>query len=1088
MIPQQQTNTNIKKLRNKVKAKSTTVKKRDNEQYQKYKYGNMSLTPTSVTTTIITKTTTTTEYPPLYFAPPELPEDSDSSSYPLAKVPTPYNLKNFQFDLNGSPTYFKEIEIDQPETHTIGNGLKITKTNTVNSKLISNSSSPYIKRINRKRPAPDIDPLIQNDMYFEDEESKDSSSHLHDVSSICKPHKRHASQQDVNPHEEVFGNNVKISTNRTTSATPTTSLNLSDSECNKNLPSPSMSPTPDSKMKNDNEVKDEYLDIVSNNPSALKDLTDLTHNQEIPVSNIPYIISTFDVLPPTMKSYILLHLLRRCRVPTLQYISSLILTSLKYDFFGLLPVDISYHIIQYLDFRSIAVCSQVSKSWYKLFNSPGVDTSIWKYRLKNDFWIDEKETDSNALSFDNDIRNNVLEDLSDENKENFASLLQNQGYEIPPNLYKYLYRRHYLLKSNWNNGRCHQVSFPGNGSMVVTCLQFDDDKIISGSDDNIINIYDTATGKLRKKLTGHTGGVWVLHYYGNTLVSGSTDRTVRIWDIEEGKCTHQFEGHTSTVRCLQILIPTKNPITGKIEPEYPLIVTGSRDTTLRVWRLPDTKKDKPYFPQSQQQAQAATQQAININDQDQLSTMPIIGIGQQGQQSQQGQGQSVQHQVQGDPNANVNIINNIAGRMNLVNTTSSISNNNNNVNPYFLHTLHGHTQSVRAVAGSGNVLVSGSYDSTVRVWDLRTGESVHLLRGHLDKVYSVGYSPELELAASGSMDTFVRVWSTKTGQCLYQLEGHSSLVGLLEISPNYIVSAAADNTLRIWSPSTGRFISALYGHTAAITCFHHDAKLNRIVSGSEGAIKLWELCSDERKNKSQGQPLLSEAGGGVSSKINYGTYKRDLVTGIQCVWKIEIDERRLVCAYQRGVGNNIKTWFEVLDYGEGLHTLEEEFVKNNLGSTSSSINKSQQHSSSLSLPSRHTTTTTTNTTSFDPNTTLKDSIDKNSNPTRSQGKDQTVIDDQKMPISQTDSNSNFNTNSNSNSNSTTTSISNMSSTSSAEIKEIEMMDSEVPENHEGAGETSREGDRTEESTSHQTLSSFPPSNASTTDFFESTLS
>jgi len=47
----------------------------------------------------------------------------------------------------------------------------------------------------------------------------------------------------------------------------------------------------------------------------------------------------------------------------------------------------------------------------------------------------------------------VLEDLSDENKENFASLLQNQGYEIPPNLYKYLYRRHYLLKSNWNNGR-----------------------------------------------------------------------------------------------------------------------------------------------------------------------------------------------------------------------------------------------------------------------------------------------------------------------------------------------------------------------------------------------------------------------------------------------------------------------------------------------------------------------------------------------------------------------------------------------------------------------------------------------------------
>jgi len=103
--------TDIKKMRNKVKTKNSSIKKKDNEQFQKYKYGNMSLTPTSVTTTIVTKTTTTTEYPPLYFAPPELPEDCDSSLYPLANVPTPYNLKNFQFDLNGSPTYFKEIEI-----------------------------------------------------------------------------------------------------------------------------------------------------------------------------------------------------------------------------------------------------------------------------------------------------------------------------------------------------------------------------------------------------------------------------------------------------------------------------------------------------------------------------------------------------------------------------------------------------------------------------------------------------------------------------------------------------------------------------------------------------------------------------------------------------------------------------------------------------------------------------------------------------------------------------------------------------------------------------------------------------------------
>lgn len=185
-----------------------------------------------------------------------------------------------------------------------------------------------------------------------------------------------------------------------------------------------MSPTPDTKINNDNEVKDDYLDLVNNSPSALKDITDLAHNQEIPISNIPYIISTFDVLPPTMKSYILLHLLRRCRVPTLQYISSLILTSLKYDFFSLLPIHISYHIIQYLDFRSIAICSQVSKSWYKLFNSTGVDTAIWKYQLKNDFWIDEKEI-KDAIILWNKNKNKNKMDIKSEINENIASTSSN---------------------------------------------------------------------------------------------------------------------------------------------------------------------------------------------------------------------------------------------------------------------------------------------------------------------------------------------------------------------------------------------------------------------------------------------------------------------------------------------------------------------------------------------------------------------------------------------------------------------------------------------------------------------------------------
>ncbi|KAK9318754.1 WD40-repeat-containing domain protein, partial [Lipomyces orientalis] len=88
------------------------------------------------------------------------------------------------------------------------------------------------------------------------------------------------------------------------------------------------------------------------------------------------------------------------------------------------------------------------------------------------------------------------------------------------------------MESNSNSNPNH-LSFGAHGRNVVTCLQFDSDKIITGSDDCYINIHDTRTGKLRARLGGHERGIWALQYVGNTLVSGSTDRTVRVWDIEK---------------------------------------------------------------------------------------------------------------------------------------------------------------------------------------------------------------------------------------------------------------------------------------------------------------------------------------------------------------------------------------------------------------------------------------------------------------------------------------------------------------------------------------------------------------------------
>jgi F-box and WD-40 domain protein CDC4 len=89
------------------------------------------------------------------------------------------------------------------------------------------------------------------------------------------------------------------------------------------------------------------------------------------------------------------------------------------------------------------------------------------------------------------------------------------------------------------------------------------------------------------------------------------------------------------------------------------------------------------------------------------------------------------------------------------------------------------------------------------------------------------------------MDSTVRIWDLKTGTCAHTLTGHTSLVGLLGLSPRTLVSAAADATLRVWDPDTGALLHTLAAHTGAITCFQHDEF--KVLSGSDGTLKMWNL-------------------------------------------------------------------------------------------------------------------------------------------------------------------------------------------------------------------------------------------------------
>jgi F-box and WD-40 domain protein CDC4 len=606
------------------------------------------------------------------------------------------------------------------------------------------------------------------------------------------------------------------------------------------------------------------------------------------INDIPAMLDFFEAIPDELKSYVMHQLLRRCPKPTLHLVADVVNPALRCDFVGILPPELSLNILKYLDAKSLCRASQVSKKWRHIVNG---DEQAWKdlfdadglslpqgelQRAILEGWgwqdptgIDGYEQDisgpsgfksesdtslSTSVMHSNVSKNGGLgtttsgrrpkrkaaSKLSSRNKqlkrretsvdiseklESVDLMGQMSSAEGPYNaanaaamavpypkvglsslkdlhLYKSLYRRHHLIRKNWmrEDAKPRHIAFRAHDRHVVTCLGFDDDKIVTGSDDTNINVYDTKTGALRAKLRGHEGGVWALQYEGNVLVSGSTDRSVRVWDIENGRQMQVFQGHTSTVRCLQILSPTKVGETpdGKaiMMPKQPLIITGSRDSNLRVWKLPQPE-DAQYF------------QA-------------------------------------GPPQEDTDC-------------------------PYFVRVLTGHQHSVRAIAAHADTLVSGSYDCTVRVWKISTGETVHRLTGHTQKVYSVVLDDSRNRCISGSMDNLVKIWSLDTGSILYTLDGHSSLVGLLDLNSERLVSAAADSTLRIWDPENGQCKATLSAHTGAITCFQHDGQ--KVISGSDRTLKMWN--------------------------VRNGDCVKDLLTDLSGVWQVKFNERRCVAAVQR---------------------------------------------------------------------------------------------------------------------------------------------------------------------------------------------
>lgn len=310
------------------------------------------------------------------------------------------------------------------------------------------------------------------------------------------------------------------------------------------------------------------------------------------------------------------------------------------------------------------------------------------------------------------------------------------------------------------------VAFSPNGELLA-----------SGSEDQTIQLWNVATGQPVRTLIGHTDWIWAVAFSpdGRLLASGSDDQTVRLWDVNTGQLIKTLQGHTDRVWSIAL------------HPDSHLLASSGVDQTVRLWDL---------------------------------------STGQ------------------------------------------------------LLKTLKGHTATVTSVDFSldGQLLASGSRDRTVRLWDVKTGEQVQRLKGHDGWVWSVAFRPTPANApkflqtsplmstqytlASCSEDQTVRLWDIKTGQTLRILQGHRKPVAAIDFDAagQRLASGGHDQAVRLWDVNTGHVLKTLHGYTNGIQAIACIPKLDQ-ARGANGS----EQTRQQRGNGSPSDGLPSDSLPSVSS-------------------------------------------------------------------------------------------------------------------------------------------------------------------------------------------------------------------------------
>ncbi|MBF0320953.1 MAG: serine/threonine protein kinase, partial [Nitrospirae bacterium] len=213
-----------------------------------------------------------------------------------------------------------------------------------------------------------------------------------------------------------------------------------------------------------------------------------------------------------------------------------------------------------------------------------------------------------------------------------------------------------------------------------------------------------------------------------------------------------------------------------------------------------------------------------------------------------------------------------------------------------LHVMEGHSDWVTCLCFSADeaTVISGSLDRTLRFWDIKRGRCTRVLEGHRDGVTAITATADGRYILSGGNDAAIRLWSFKEGSHIRTLDGHGGRVTSLCMGPRglYAISASNDKTIRLWNIVTGKCLMSMTGHEGAINTLAKLGNSSHILSASEDkTVRLWDTGT--------GQLIKTFTGhAGAVTSAAFMPDGRSFISGSTdntlCRWDVESGQRSYV--------------------------------------------------------------------------------------------------------------------------------------------------------------------------------------------------